>query len=237
MTDRERPPDRAEATGLARAASTEPLTMRGLLEAVGGVLGIAESVLPPLLFVVLYQVAAIQAAPKAVPRADLVPIVIAPLAVSAALIVFRLIRRQSLRTAIGGALVVGVSAALTLATGDANTNFVPGLVINAAYGGAFLLSLLVRRPLIGLVVGLLLSDPSWRTERPKRRMATGLSTLWVALFAIRLAVELPLYLAGDQVVALGIARIVLGLPLYAPVLVLTVLGVQALHRRGEPPAA
>jgi hypothetical protein len=58
-----------------------------------------------------------------------------------------------------------------------------------------------------------------------------LSLLWVALFAVRLVVELPLFLAGNKVVELGIARIVLGLPLYSIVLVVTVLVVQALRRR------
>ena len=119
---------------------------------------------------------------------------------------------------------------IVLATGDANANYLPGFLINTVYGLAFLISLLVGRPLVGVAVGVLLGDRDWREEPVKRRLFARLTMLWVALFAIRLAVELPLFLAGDQIVALGIARIVLGLPLYAIVLVLTVLGVQAVHR-------
>jgi hypothetical protein len=165
-----------------------------------------------------------------VERPALVPIVLVPLVCSALLFVYRLLRRQSARTAIGGAIVVGVSAVLVLGTGDANTNYLPGFVINTVYGLAFLVSLLVGRPLIGVAVGVLMGDRDWRDEPVKRRLFARLTALWVALFVVRLAVELPLFLAGDQIVALGIARIVLGLPLYAIVLVLTVLGVQAVHR-------
>lgn len=219
------------ASALARAVQGDPLTLRGLMTAIGGWLGIVESVVPPLLFVVLYQVAAITAAPRAVPRADLVPIVVVPLVCSAALLGYRALRKQKVGAAIGGALVIAVSALLVLGTGDAGSNYVPGFFINGVYGLAFLISLLVRRPLIGVAAGALLHLASWRTDRRRRRLFAWLTAAWVALFGIRLAVELPLYFAGHQVVALGIARIVLGVPLYALVLVVTVLGVQAAYPR------
>lgn len=223
-------------TGLARAADSRPLTARGMLDAVGGGLGIVESVLPPLVFVVSYQVVAIGAAPDPVDRPALVPIVAAPLVLSALFVLYRLARRQKPGAAISGALLVGVSAVLVLVTGDANANYLPGFLINAGYGLAFLVSVLVRRPLVGVITGLLTSDTDWGRDPVLRRAATGLTLLWVLLFAVRLIVEVPLYLAGDKVVELGIARIVLGLPLYSIVLVVTVLVVQALRRRTAPEA-
>jgi hypothetical protein len=219
--------------GLARAADATPLSARGVLDAVGGPLGIVESVLPPLVFVVLYQVVAIRQAPVPVDRPALIPIVAAPLVLSALFVLVRLARRQRPAGAISGAALVAVSAVLVLVTGDANTNYLPGFFINAGYGLAFLVSILVRRPLVGVVTGLLTSDAGWGSDLPRRRAATGLSLLWVLLFAVRLVVELPLYLAGNRVVELGIARIVLGLPLYSIVLVVTVLVVQALRRRSQ----
>ncbi len=232
------PADRPEpaVTGIARAAQGEPLTVRGLIAAVGGWLGVVESILPPLLFVVLYQVAAIRAAPAPVPRPALVPIVLVPLLCSAVLVAYRLVRRQKVGAAIAGAVVVGVSAVLVLVTGDAGSNFVPGFFINAGYGLAFLISVLVRRPLVAVIVGLLLTKGEGGDDRTRRRVFTWLTLAWVALFAIRLAVELPLYFAGGQVVALGIARIALGVPLYALVLVLTVVGVQAVTAGGSAPS-
>jgi hypothetical protein len=223
--------------GLARAADDRPLTARGVLDAVGGPLGIVESVLPPLVFVVYYQVVAIAQAPTPVERPALVPIVAAPLVLSALFALYRLVRKQKPGGAISGAALVAVSAVLVLVTGDANTNFLPGFFINGAYGLAFLVSVLIRRPLVGVVTGLLTSDAGWGSDPRRRRAASWLSLLWVVLFAIRLVVEVPLYLAGDKVVELGIARIVLGLPLYSIVLVVTVLVVQALRRRSAGPAA
>lgn len=224
-------------SALRGAVQGDPLTLRGLMTAIGGWLGIVESVVPPLVFVVLYQVAAIAAAPHAVPRVDLVPIVVVPLVFSAALLGYRVLRKQKLGAAIAGALVVAASALLVLGTGDARSNYVPGFFINGVYGLAFLISLLIRRPLVGVAAGVLLQQGSWRTDRRRRRLFAWLTAAWVALFGIRLAVELPLYFAGHQVVALGIARIVLGVPLYALVLVITVLGVQAAFPRRPTEAA
>lgn len=218
-------------SGLARAADATPLSARGVLDAVGGPLGIVESVLPPLVFVVYYQVVAISSAPRPVDRPELIPIVAAPLVLSALFAAYRLLRHQRPGAAISGAVLVAVSAVLVLATGDANANYIPGFFINGGYGLAFLVSVLVRRPLVGVVTGLLTSDRGWGSEPGRRRAATWLTLLWVVLFAVRLAVEMPLFLAGDRVVELGIARIVLGLPLYSIVLVVTVLVVQALRRR------
>ncbi|MCU1472765.1 DUF3159 domain-containing protein [Amnibacterium sp.] len=231
MTDR--------SSALAGAVQGETLTFRGLLAAIGGWLGVVESIVPPLVFVVLYQVAAIGAAPDAVPRGALVPIVVVPLACSGLLLAYRALRRQKVGAAVAGAVVVGVSALLVLVTGDANSNYVPGFFINGVYGLAFLVSLLVRRPLVGIAAGVLLQQGGWRSDARRRRLCAWLTAAWVALFGIRLAVELPLFFAGHQVVALGIARIALGVPLYALVLVVTVLGVQAAfpRRAAVPPSA
>jgi hypothetical protein len=38
--------------------------------------------------------------------------------------------------------------------------------------------------------------------------------MWVGIFGLRLAIQVPLYLAGE-VSALAIAKLVLGVPLYA----------------------
>lgn len=66
---------------------------------------------------------------------------------------------------------------------------------------------------------------AWRREPVMRRymMATW---LWVALFGIRLAVQVPLYL-GTEVAWLGAARLAMGIPLWA----LTLWGTWILVRR------
>jgi hypothetical protein len=66
------------------------------------------------------------------------------------------------------------------------------------------------------------------------------SWLWVGLFLLRLAVQLPLYLAG-AVVALGTARVAMGIPLFALGIWLSWLVIRREHAaaaaRPAPPAA
>jgi hypothetical protein len=52
--------------------------------------------------------------------------------------------------------------------------------------------------------------------------------MWVGMFSARLLVQLPLYLAG-AVVALGVARTAMGLPVYALCLWLTWLLVRGVR--------
>ncbi len=50
----------------------------------------------------------------------------------------------------------------------------------------------------------------------RRRGGLAATWVWVGLFAVRLALELPLYFAGNTDV-LAIVRLVTGVPLYAVV--------------------
>lgn len=77
------------------------------------------------------------------------------------------------------------------------------------------MSVLVGWPAAGLVLGLVRAEGTrWRAHRPRRRAYAAATWILVAVFALRLAVQVPLYL-GDAVTALGVARLVMGLPLYA----------------------
>ncbi len=128
-----------------------------------------------------------------------------------------------------GAVLLAITAVLTLITGRAVNNFVPGMVINAVGFVVMLVSILVRWPLIGLVVGLLFGDlEGWRKDAAKRRILTIATWLWVALFAIRLAIEVPLYFA-DNVAALGVVRLITSVPLYAVCLWATWLLVRGVY--------
>jgi hypothetical protein len=137
--------------------------------------------------------------------------------------------RSPASAAIGGLIATGAAAALALWTGRAADNFVLGLVTNGVYGTALLVSALIGWPLIGVAVGWLMNDgTAWRRDRRKRRVLFWLTIAWAALFAVRLAVELPLFLA-DQVTALGTLKLILGLPLFAPLVAVTWLAVRGLY--------
>ena len=213
----------ARRSSLGKVPPGETPTAGALLAAMGGVRGLVESILPGLGFLVVFTI-----------TGDLLPSVLAPLGVALVFIVVRLAMRQPLTTAIAGALGVGVSAGLALITNDANNNFVPGFFINGGVVLVMVVSLLIRRPFVGLIVGLLLGDDDWRGNAAKLRVATIATILWAVLFGLRLAVQLPLYLAGATS-ALAATKLVMGVPLYAALLWVTWLLVRTAWRAREAP--
>lgn len=202
--------------------------------AVGGWRGVIESAAPTLVFVVV----------MAVRPSALVAALAASLAVSGAALAARLAQRQGLTQVLGGAVLALVSAAWAWRSGEASNFYATGLLINAVWLAGCLLSLAAGRPLVGILMGLWRAaagggsarpdggadaedaarsrpagrggrrrDPARAAEHRRHRAATA---VLAAMFALRLAVEVPLYLAGAAGVgALGVARLVLGLPLFA----------------------
>lgn len=176
-----------------------------LMATIGGPLGMLETSVPALAFVIAYTVSGSNTN------------VSAGVAVGIALVltVLRLIRRQTPRHALGGLVGVAFAAFIAAKSGKAENFFLPGLLANVAYASAFIISALVRRPLIGLAVGQLQGEGMrWREDPLRMRQYLRATWLWAGLFLLRLLVQLPLYLAGE-VVALGVARTAMGLPLFA----------------------
>lgn len=222
------PPRASEAVGqalgaAARRAGLDPSasehTGHVVWRAMGGWRGVLESVLPGLAFVVLFTLT------QHLPLSLGVSVGIA-----AVFTVIRLMQRSPASAAIGGLVAAAAAAALALFTGRGEDNFVPGLITNAVYGSAFLVSALIGWSLIGLAVGFLMNDGvAWRTDARKRRVYFWLAMAWAALFFTRLAVQLPFYFAGD-VTTLGTLKLVMGLPLFAPLVAVTWLAVRAVSR-------
>lgn len=214
----------ARRSGLGKVTPGETPTAGALLAAIGGVRGLIESIAPGLGFLVTYTV-----------TQNLVPSVLAPLALAVVFIVVRVVTRQPVTTALAGAIGIGISAALALFTGNANDNFVPGFFINGGVVLVMLVSLLARRPFVGVIVGLLLGDDDWRGNPAKLRVAIVATILWTALSAVRLAVQVPLYLA-ESTEALAATKLLMGVPLYAALLWVTWLLVRTAWRSREDPA-
>lgn len=216
--------DAAPRRGLGAVAPGELPTAGALLAALGGVRGIIESILPGLVFLIVF----------AITKSPWLSVV-APLAVSIAFVVIRAIQRGPLMSALGGLALVAVSAAAVLLSGDANENFLPGLWINAVLLVVTLVTIIVRWPLVGLLLGALTGDlTGWRKVRRTRSAATAATWIWFGLFAARLAAELPLYFA-EQTEALAVVKLVMGIPLYAVVLWFTWLLLRRQRAVGTPP--
>lgn len=77
----------------------------------------------------------------------------------------------------------------------------------------------------------------WRGDAALMRRYALATWLWVGMFALRLAVQVPLFMAGEDAVAwLGTARLVMGIPLWALTLWLTWLLVRRPHAAESVPA-
>ncbi len=207
--------------------------------AMGGWRGIAESVLPSLAFILAFTLWTGDSMQK------LIPALIISVGLAVVFTVLRLMARSTPTAAIGGLMAAVVAAALALFTGNASNNFVPGLITNAAYGLALLVSALIGWSLIGLAAGYLMGEgTAWRRSKRKRRVYFWLAIAWAALFFLRLAVQFPVYLASLQpgsessaVALLGTLKLVMGLPLFAPLVAVTWLTVRALYRRADAGSA
>jgi len=192
-----------------------------LLKALGGVLGIVEAIVPPFIFVVILTFTAKQ------PGLPWAAMIVSGLA-SIVFIVLRIVRREGPTQAIAGLLGVVGSVILAAMTNRAENNFVLGIWTNAAYAAAFLVSIFVRWPLVGIAIGVFTKrGHDWRTNPHQRKVLTRLTWLWVGMFVLRVAIEWPLY-ASANVDGLALAKLVLGLPLYAPVVIVTWLFVRGM---------
>jgi hypothetical protein len=114
-----------------------------------------------------------------------------------------------------GLLGVSAAALIALYTGRAADFFVVQLLSNVVSALIWVVSVLVRWPLLGVIVGAALGQrTSWRHDRALLRAYSLASWVWVGQYVIRIAIFTPLWAAG-AVVALGIARVALSWPLVA----------------------
>lgn len=205
MTEQPGPPDDDEPLPLEGEAAADLRAESVLLErAIGGWRGIIDSGLPTAVFITAYLVTGQR----------LWPSVIAAVVAGALIALWRVVRRESLQQVAAGFIGVAASAAFSAWTGRAEDFFLPGLITNIVYGSAFLVSVLVRWPLLGIVIGYLTGDgTSWRQDPGLRRVYGAASWIWVGLFFGRVIVQVPLYLSG-AVTALGVVKIVMGWPLF-----------------------
>jgi len=138
-----------------------------VLDQLGGWRGMVDATLPTIAFVVANSLAGLTAGIWT--------------ALGAAVLVFglRLVRRQSVQQGVSGLFAVAVAVVIAWRTGEARDFFTLGLIRNAGIGVVLLASILVRRPLVGVVAEFLApshlggmashSLPSLRDLRSRRK--------------------------------------------------------------------
>lgn len=214
---------------LGHIAPGERPSGSAILQAMGGVRGIVESLLPGILFLVLFTI-----------TQDVWLSVLVPLGVSILAVTLRVVTKGQPALAFAGLVGVGISAAVAIFTGNAADNFLWGFIVNTIGVLALVISLVVRRPLVGLLAGGLTGTPyAWRTEPARKAVAVRATILWIGVLGARLAVQVPLYLAATQggvaeaTQALATTKLLMGVPLYAAALWVTWLMVRAVPEPDE----
>jgi hypothetical protein len=194
---------------------------KSLLASMGGVQGILESVLPGFLFVLFFSFS----------RDAQLAVVVSAIA-GVLFVIARIVARKPLAQAISGLIGIAIAAFLALREGGSGRDyFITGFITNLTYLVPLLISVLVRWPLIGLIAGLLLGEKTaWRKNKSEMRIFTAATLLWVGIFAARLLVQWPLYQANN-LEALGTAKLIMGLPLYAAGLWVTWLMLRSVIQR------
>ena len=210
-----------EATdSLGAAAVTEDGDAKPLLAQLGGVSGIITSSLPVLVFALVSSLL----------HLGVVAAVAAALGVAALVLLWRLIRRDSIQPAVSGFIGVAVCALIALVAGESRGYFLLGIWTSLFWAVLFSLSVLSRRPVVGYLWSWTTKvDNRWREVR-RARLAFDLATLtWVLVFASRFVVQRLLYEA-HQTGWLGVARLAMGWPLAGVAALVTYLAVKAARR-------
>ena len=173
-----------------------------LIDAFGGVRGMVDMTVPGFVFVLIYTI-----------TKELALSSWSAVGITVLLALVRVARRETLKHAFGGVLGVAIGAFIAMKSGKAADFYLPSMIYGVVLGVVYLVSVLVRWPLIGLMLGPILGENmTWRTQNPGRLAAyTKATWVWIALFALRAAILFPLYWA-DKVTWLGVAKIGLGVP-------------------------
>ena len=188
--------------------------------------GMADAALPTVAFVVVWLVAQAAGRPEPILLGGLAAVVVAGV-----IAVVRWRGGERPRAASVGLLIAVAATLIALYTGRAEDFFLPRIIANGGSLAAWLVSIAVRWPLLGLVVSAALGRPrAWRDDPDLVRGYCRASWLWAAQYLVRIVVLLPLWFA-DQVVALGIAQLLLTWPL----VLVCALGSWPLVRSALPP--
>ena len=207
--------------GFGAVKPGETPTGQDLFAAIGGVRGVIESVVPGFVFLVVFTV-----------TGELFPSVVAPVGVAVLALLVRLIQRLPVMPAVSGGVGIALSAGFALWTGRAEDNFVGGFIINSISLTVVVVSLIVRRPIVGVIASLISPEIDWKSGTRAARAVRVATVMWGLFFTLRLTVQVPLYFAGATA-ALASTKLIMGLPFYAAMLWVTWL----LLRSVSPPTS
>ena len=205
----------------ARSEAAQPTPAERVMAQLGGVSGMIYSSLPVLVFVGTSRLLGLAAA------------VGAALGIATLILLWRLIRRESVQPAVSGLIGVAVCALIAYAMGESKGYFLLGIWTSLLWAAVFATSILIRRPVVGYIWSWLHGhDRAWRNVR-RAVYAFDIATLtWVLVFGARFVVQRVLY-ESDHTGWLVVARIAMGWPLTAASALVTYLAIRVAQRTLE----
>jgi hypothetical protein len=177
-----------------------------MLDGIGGWTGTVITAIPPVVFVIVNSIAGLR------------PAIISAVGAAVVLTVYRLARKQSVQQSLTGLFGVVIAAVIAARTGQARGYFLLGIWSSFAYAAAFGVSVLIRRPVVGLLWEFLDPMPGengspWYRRRALLRAYDIATVAATVVFLARGVVQLTLY-KQDHTGWLAFARISMGYPLY-----------------------
>jgi len=219
-----------------RTETVEEVVRAQLSKALGGRRGMLEAAVPTLIFTLVFLT-----------TRDLRLGIGISVAASMVLLAARLVQRSTPQFVLNSLVGIGIGAffAWRAARGGGSADeqalayFLPGMIYNGVYGAVMVLSILVRWPLVGFMVGSVAGDPTeWHRDRGVVRLCSNLTWMLAVPCMVRLAVQLPIWLAGKaaadpgpMIAALGVSKVVMGWPLQ----ILALAGMAWLLSRNRTP--
>jgi hypothetical protein len=218
--------------------TVEEVVRAQLSKALGGRRGMLEAAVPTVALTAIFLL-----------THDLQVAVPVSVATALVLLVVRAVQRTTVQFVLNSLVGIGIGTffAWRSARGGGTADeqalayFLPGLLYNSGYAVLMVLSNLVRWPLVGFMVGSVAGDPTeWHRDPQVVRLCRNLTWMLALPCVARVAVQLPIYLAGraasdagPMVAALGLTKIAMGWPLQ----ILALAGMAWLLARNSTPTA
>lgn len=176
-----------------------------LMKALGGWQGMIDATVPTASFLLSFTV-----------TKDLRQSVYVAVALALGLALWRVAQKKSLQQILSGLVGLALSAYLATKTGKSENFFVIGILQNAGYFVVCLVSIVIRKPVVGFIISTLRgqSVTAWLRDPVLKATYSAVTWLWVLVFGLRVAITAPLYFA-EMTTQLGTAKLILGTPLYA----------------------
>jgi hypothetical protein len=192
-----------------------PSMSEQIAEQLGGVRGLIESSVPVLAFV-LFNVVLGSAGLGLDKRTALYWAIGGAVFSALAIGAFRLARKQPVRHAVNGLFGIAIGAVLAWRTGNAEDFYLPGILLTFGQAAVLLLSVLVGKPIIGYLWGIMANKghQDWFGNSRLFRTFQWLTLVWVVSLCLRAGIQYYLWAQGEAN-ALGIVRILISWPIYA----------------------